>query len=221
MEIIEKVIEKDGHDKYAKKGTAGAALGLGIAGTALWLLNGGLGNGSLFGRGNTPASDINRAEIDVLASKECQDVLDLTKFVYDQRIDINNNRFADREQLNAEIFGVYKSQLNADFDLYKNQRDGFDVLAKRISDLETKEAVTAAVEPWRAKVLEMQINGVAHNSNAAIALEAERRYCADSKIVNYGNSTFATKTIVGYDIDSSSTASAPIYNPLCNCSPIL
>lgn len=36
------------YDLYASKGVAGTGLGLGIAGTALWLLSGGLGGG-LFG----------------------------------------------------------------------------------------------------------------------------------------------------------------------------
>ena len=50
----------------------------------------------------------------------------------------------------------------------------------------------------------------------AIALEAERRQCADSKIVNYVNSTFSPKLITDY---SAGTTSAPanIYNPLCTC----
>ena len=44
------MVEVSGHDKkeYASKGVAGTGLGLGIVGTALWLLSGGLGGG-LFG----------------------------------------------------------------------------------------------------------------------------------------------------------------------------
>lgn len=44
------MVEVSGHDKkeYASKGVAGTGLGLGIAGTALWLLSDGLGGG-LFG----------------------------------------------------------------------------------------------------------------------------------------------------------------------------
>lgn len=47
----------------------------------------------------------------------------------------------------------------------------------------------------------------------AIALEAERRQCADCKIVNYVNSTFAPRLITDY---TAGTASAPatVYNPL-------
>ena len=55
------------------------------------------------------------------------------------------------------MFGLYKSQIDADFGLYKNQRDQFDVLADRIGKLETAAAVQAAVEPWRSKVTKMAL----------------------------------------------------------------
>lgn len=44
----EELVEVGSHKEYASKGVAGTGLGLGIAGTALWLLSGGL-NGGLFG----------------------------------------------------------------------------------------------------------------------------------------------------------------------------
>ena len=49
-----------------------------------------------------------------------------------------------------------------------------------------------------------------------VALEAERRQCADSKIVNYVNSTFSPKLITDF---AAGTTSAPanVYNPLCTC----
>lgn len=54
----------------------------------------------------------------------------------------------------------------------------------------------------------------------AIALEAERRECADCKIVNYANSTFAPKLITDYTAGTTS-APAVVYNPLacgkCGC----
>ena len=46
-----------------------------------------------------------------------------------------------------------------------------------------------------------------------IALEAERRQCADCKIVNYVNSTFAPKLITDYTAGTTS-APANVYNPL-------
>ena len=54
----------------------------------------------------------------------------------------------------------------------------------------------------------------------AIALEAERRECADCKIVNYVNSTFAPRLITDYTAGTTS-APASVYNPLacgqCGC----
>lgn len=47
----------------------------------------------------------------------------------------------------------------------------------------------------------------------AIALEAERRQCADSKIVNYVNSTFTPKLVTDYTAGTTS-APASVYNPL-------
>ena len=46
-----------------------------------------------------------------------------------------------------------------------------------------------------------------------VALEAERRQCADCKIVNYVNSTFAPKLITDYTAGTTS-APAAVYNPL-------
>lgn len=49
-----------------------------------------------------------------------------------------------------------------------------------------------------------------------VNLEAERRQCADCKIVNYVNSTFAPKLITDYTAGTTS-APANVYNPLCTC----
>ena len=53
-----------------------------------------------------------------------------------------------------------------------------------------------------------------------VNLEAERRQCADCKIVNYVNSTFTPKLITDYTAGTTS-AVAQVYNPLacgqCGC----
>jgi hypothetical protein len=51
--------------------------------------------------------------------------------------------------------------------------------------------------------------------DSAVALEAERRCCADQRIVAYANGTFAPKVIVGFTPDATKTTSASTYNPLC------
>ena len=105
-----------------------------------------------------------------------------------------------------DSFDVVNKRITDDsFALYKNQRDSFDALSARIGALETKQAVADAVEPWRAKVLDMRIN-----------LEAERRCCADSKIVNYANSTFVPQMIVDFTTGTT-THAEDTYNPLCSC----
>lgn len=55
-----------------------------------------------------------------------------------------------------------------------------------------------------------------------VNLEAERRECADCSIVNYANSTFATKLIQPYAAGTEGGTPAPTYNPLackrgCGC----
>jgi hypothetical protein len=265
MEIIEKQIEKVkevpcgwnndcGHGyshntRYATRGLAGTGLGLGIAGTALGLLslsrNGGL---NLFGNSNNSTPEnVNINTIGgsntipgtfSLWEKECADALLAQKNLYDYAILSQNQRYTDRENLNKELFGLYKSQIDADFGLYKSNRDSYDAvtakqnadtfslyksqrdaddaLAARISALETKLAVNDAVDPWRSKVLDMRISGVAANANAAVALEAERRCCADGKIVNYVNGNFYPISVA--DVTTGTTATIrSTYNPLCGC----
>lgn len=170
--------------------------------------------------------------------KECEDNLKQQADMYNFALSNQYNRFNDRQTLNSELFSVWKNQVDADFGLYKstrdsfdivnkritndsfalykNQRDNYDALSARISNLETKQAVADAVEPWRAKVLDMRINGVAAASQAGINLEAERRCCADSKIVNYVNSTFVPQMIVDFTTGTT-THAENTYNPLCSC----
>lgn len=111
-------------------------------------------------------------------------------------------------------FGLYKNQRdqydellakhNKDsFDLYKNQRDGYDALKAQIDAIATKLAVTDAAQPWQTKSI-----------MDAIALEAERRMCADNKIISYVNGTFVPRYITDLT-PATGTTQAVVYNPLC------
>ena len=235
----------------ASRGVAGAGLGLGIAGTALGLLalskNGGF---NLFGNATNVPENVNINTVGGGAhgfgapstfqvwEKTCEDALASQKALYDFALLSQNQRFSDRQTIDSELFGLYKSQVDADFGLYKSSRDGFDVLtskhnadafalyksqrdaddalAARISALECKQAVNDAVDPWRAKVLDMKINGVAAGANAAVALEAERRCCADNKIVNYVNSNFYPISVADVTVGTTATV-REVSNPLCGC----
>lgn len=170
--------------------------------------------------------------------KECEDNLKQQADMYNLALNNQYNRFSDRQTINGELFNVWKSQVDSDFGLYKSTRDSFDIVNKRITDdsfalyknqrdnfdalsarigaLETKQAVADAVEPWRAKVLDMRINGVAANAQAGINLEAERRCCADNKIVNYVNSNFYPISVADVTTGTAVTQRT-LSNPLCGC----
>lgn len=112
--------------------------------------------------------------------KGCENALDLQAGIYNLAMTYQNNRFADRQQLDSELFGVYKSQIDADFGLYKSTRDGFDVLSakqnqdafnlyksqrdaddsirKELSDLKAQVAINAAVRPYQNKLIQCEID---------------------------------------------------------------
>ena len=65
----------------------------------------------------------------------------------------------------------------------------------------------------------MRINGVAADAASGLTLEAERRCCADNKIVNYVNSTFYPVSVADVTTGTTTTART-LYNPLCSyCDP--
>lgn len=154
MEIIEKekiVEHQDGYygpNKRDINGKANAGLTLGIIGTALgaWALFGnrraGLLGGAAGGIGGG-STNINVNGIEGMSNglnaptafqaweKGCEDTLALQGGLYNWALTQQNQRFQDRQTIDSEMFGLYKSQVDADFGLYKSTRDGFDVLNAR------------------------------------------------------------------------------------------
>lgn len=136
-------------------GKANAALALGIVGTALggialWGRNR-VGAG-VFGGSSVPAN-VNINGVDAMNGysttgtrcsgpnaweawqKGCEDTLALQKGLYDWALVQQNQRFQDRQTLDSEFFSLYKSQVDADFGLYKSTRDGFDILNNKQIDI--------------------------------------------------------------------------------------
>lgn len=87
------------------------------------------------------------------------------------------------------------------------------------TDLKIKDAITSAVEPLKGDIIRLRDGTMALRQElvSAINLEAERRNCADQKIVCYANATFAPKLISGYTADATSATLAEVGNPLCGC----
>ena len=208
MEIIEKQVEKtkevptDGYYGYGRNvnGKANAGLTLGIIGTVLGgaALLGRRNGFSLFGNSGTETSGSD-ANIAIAScggvgsgygyaaptafqawEKGCEDTLALQKGLYDWALTQQSQRFADRQTLNAELFSVWKGQIDADFGLYKSTRDSFDVLSakqnqdafnlyksqrdaddsirKELSDLKAQVAINAAVRPYQDKLIQCEID---------------------------------------------------------------
>lgn len=70
-----------------------------------------------------------------------------------------------------------------------------------------------AAQAVRNQAINDSIQSLDYKTMQAIALEAERRQCADCKIVNYVNSTFAPRLVTDYTAGTTS-AVAQVYNPL-------
>lgn len=191
-----------GRNDYGRRdNTRGIAIGglvTGIIGTvagvsALWNRNGGGGLSSLLSGGSgggVPANvNINGfgggtsgccapTPFEVY-SKTCGDVIDLTKAFYNQRITSLNEATAAREVDIAEKFGLYKSQVDADFGLYVNTRDNIDKVNDRLTnelfssykytrdkddelrneicELKAQVAIASAVRPYQDRLLQTEI----------------------------------------------------------------
>ena len=172
---------------------ANAGLTLGIIGTvlgaaALWR-NGGIGN-VLGGNGGSTPANVNINSFGggghhtptafEAYEHECEDVLALTSALYQQRIQSLQEATAARNTDVAEKFGLYKSQVDADFGLYVNNRDNIDRVNNRINDelfslykytrdkddetnerlskLESAVAVNTAVRPYQDKLIQCEID---------------------------------------------------------------
>lgn len=152
----EELVEVGSHKDYASKGVAGAGLGLGIAGTALWLLSGGLGGG-LFGNRFGAAG---AAALGAESTVEKEDKCELVNGMWQLAFNGQTARFNDRNQINAEMFGIYKSQVDADFGLYKSTRDSFDITNARVGELEKQVAVLIATRPYQDALIQSDIRRV-------------------------------------------------------------
>ena len=189
--VVEKKIYEDGKKEYASKGLAGTALGIGIGGLALALLNGNgrgvfgsLGNGmpdnvNINTYGGMTASNTAPTALEVM-EKECDDEVKLLTDMFGLKLDTANKFYAMRETdiaekfsmykgatdaINAENrramqaeFNLYKSQIDSDFGLYKNQRDQYDALKAKYSDLDKKVAVMEALTPYKEKLMMAYVN---------------------------------------------------------------
>lgn len=173
----EKVYESGGHGGSNTREKANTALGFGIAGTVLGgaalLAKGGLG--SILG-GGSPSAPVTVNYSDGAGShgcgcspfyafsKECDDILNLTKTAYELKIGTMVAAQQARDVDVAEKFGLYvNNRDNIDrvngritdelFSLYKYTRDKDDETNAKISALAEQVAVNTAIRPYQDKLI--------------------------------------------------------------------
>lgn len=196
------------HDDYNSGGwggnlrsraNAGLTLGIiGTAGAALALARQG-GIGGLFGGAAAPASG-GAVTYNVtspatctssLYTKECEDILNVTKGMYDLAIAGMSNAAKARETDVAEKFGLYvnnrdnidrvNGRINDElFSLYKYTRDKDDETNAKIYDLAQQVAINTAVRPYQDALLQTQID----KSVAWLKNYVDRNLCGVIRGVN-------------------------------------
>lgn len=94
--------------------------------------------------------------------KECEDAIALTNTIWGLKVNTQDQMYAHRETDVAEKFQLYKSQIDADFGLYKTSRDLYDVLneryANKFNELDKKVAVLEATRPYQDRLIQCEID---------------------------------------------------------------
>ena len=183
--------------EFASRGVAGTGLGLGAAGTALGLLNGGLGNilGNGWGIG---------------AHGMCSE----DHFV---------NRYeAGQSARIAELETEVKLRDANTFTMQEmnNLRNYVDTKFNNVHDVLASQAVMNQSTKDSFQLLQERMDCCKNELCGAINRERDERRCADNTIVTYTNATFYPKMVADVTVGTTTTAQA-VYNPLpvatCGC----
>lgn len=182
--------------EYASKGVAGSGLGLGIAGTALGVLNslGGLGAMAL-GNNSAPVS-----------TPICSENIPVNRYEMNQQKELIDAQ--------AEIAYLRGRDASKTDDLAMYQY--IDGQLKEIRSSIAAQAVHNQKTEDSFVLARQDIAAVKAELSSAIAMEAERRCCGDNSIVTYANATFYPKMVADVTTGTDTTAQT-LYNPLPKC----
>ena len=181
---------------FASKGVAGSGLGLGIAGTALGVLNGGLSN-LLGGWGYNGACGC--AENTMVNRYELNQANQIAKLESDVALR-DANIYGDQKLL--EVYKYFDGQIK-------------DVRATMCEQDKALAVSNAKIEGTFA-VLGEKLNAQRNEFMCALNRERDERCCGDNTIVNYANATFYAKQVADVTTGTTTTAQAT-YNPVFNC----
>lgn len=181
--------------KWATNAKANAGLTTGIIGTALGgilAMKDGLFNG-IFG-GCPSDAGVPHGEL-YNERKEQADYIELTKQYYEAQL-------AGQKDLSEKFFSLYKFNVDNSFALYKGQRDNKDELSAKISEVDRKVDMMAAIRPYQDALINSKIDNVALVADFNLA----RRTC---KMISGEVVLPSTPTVTGY----------ASYSP-CNCTTV-
>ena len=208
--------DRDGWDNNRAK--SNWALGLGIAGTILGgaavAKQGGLGGilGNAAPANTVVYNSSPTACPGAMYAKECEDILNVTKGMYDLYIVGQQNAAKAREIDVAEKFGLYvnnrdnldkvNGRLNDElFSLYKYTRDKDDETNAKIYDLAQQVAINTAVRPYQDKLIQCEIDKV----YTALVNYVDRKTC---RLIPGRLVLPSTPTVTGYSADCACATAA-------------
>lgn len=180
-------------NRYASKGVAGTALGLGAGALGVELLRGGLG-GILGGNCNSGCGNgcsenmiVNRYELGQESRiSELQSQIALR----------DANTYGDQKML--ELYKYFDGKLG---------EINSALCQQAVHNQKTEDSFTLASHDLACAKRELMDQ---------IKLEAERRCCGDNSIITYLNATFYPKLVADVTAGTTTTAQT-LYNPLPDC----
>lgn len=223
METIIKekeVVYDEGRRDSNTRGKANAGLTLGIIGTVLGgaalARQGGIG-GILGPSAPAPSGVTYNVSspatcTPTLFAKECDDILSVTKGMYDLYIAGMSNAAKAREIDVAEKFGLYvnnrdnidavSNRINSElFSLYKYTRDKDDETNAKINEIASAVAVNSAVRPYQDKLIQCKIDEV----YTALVNYVDKKTC---RLIPGRLVLPSTPTVTGYSADCNCPAAA-------------
>lgn len=204
--------------EFASKGVAGAGLGLGIAGTALGLVNGGVGrffNGLTAQTQPIVGTGVESAAIGALTGMAVGNARGGACCSEDHLV----NRYEAAQQ--ARISELETEVKLRDANTYTDQKilatyQYIDGQLRQVRDELCEQKVINQRTQDSFALSQADLAAVKAELQGKIDMEAERRCCADNSIVTYANATFYPKMVANVTVGTTTTAQR-LYNPIPKC----
>lgn len=184
--------------EYASRGLGGAALGTGVAGLSLGVLNS-MGNGGLLGNlfGNNCAA-------------VCHENMPVSRY----EMGLNQKNAEQASEIALLKADAYTNQKFADLNDRYNER--FRTIEQELA----RNAVKQQAVDDSIMLVNERLECCKTNIMERLCREIDDRKCGDNTIVNYLNATFYAKQVADVTTGTTTTAQA-VYNPLpiscCKC----